>query len=243
MSATKVKAKETTAITNVNSFTLNELEPYITGKKFLDAKYKKPKVTKEMFQEFWDRLCMDDTYKTLVECFEYHKDFFTACPDLAKMYEEDLHQELFYAAKVGYIYEGVPTYLVYMIKQCLKQYPFGNLIIKMIPLPYLNQYLKEEALGDHSLYDVISQELEAEYSVVTNHHLVSEYQSADELYVQKEDMVALLPKGLIQETTQDYLESLELFEEGLASPDGIYLGSFGGYHNACNSFYDLRNLL
>ena len=238
-----MKGKKVKHIPNVNDLTILELAPYIKGEQKLEVEYSKPKLKEDQFQEFWNKLNMNNTYKTLLECSQFYKDYFQVCYDLAKMFDRELHSELFYAAKVGYFYEGVPTYLVYMIKECLKEYPFGNLLIKRIPTPLLNQYFREGALGNVSLYDIIAKELGTSYQVIDKGHLYSEYETYAELYIPNEDMVAIVPNDLIQSLTTDYIESLSMYEDGLASADGVYLGKLGGYHGACNSYYDLRKLV
>lgn len=228
---------------STRDMSLNDLAPYIKGDKFLDIEFNEETATNNDFQSLWNQLQMDMTYRNILDTCEYHGDFFSMCQDLGNMYDKNKQKDLFYGAKLGYFYEGVPMVLVYSIRECLKEYPCGNLVMKRISVPLLNRAFSRGGLNNATLYSIISDLLGYQYSVVDNNHLIAHYNDFSEVYIPKEDMVAIVPNDLAEALTPDYIESLELYEDGLASPDGVKLGCLAGYHGACNSFYDLRNLV
>ena len=192
---------------SIKDLTLIELAPYLTGKSTLPIEYDKAKITTKDFQAFWDIITMYDTYNIILNQMDYYEDFFNVCYDLKELFDPALHQELFYAAKVGYMYEGVPTYLVYMIKKCLEEYPFGNLIVKMFPIPLLNSYCKEGAINNTSIHDIIATELGVDYRVLDENNLISRYDKFSEVYIKNEDMVAIVPNDIVSVLTDDYISS------------------------------------
>lgn len=236
--------KEAQPVIKVSDLSLAELAPYIKGEKKLDREGEPTKLTESVFQDFWNQLNMQPLYKTLLDVHRYYKDFFNAAYELGKLFPEEIHEDLFYAAKVGYFYDGIPSYLVYTIKECLTEYKCPNLIVKMIPHPHLRKYFSNGTLSK-TLYDVIASEFGKDYQVLDDNHLISRYEEDEiaEIYIPKEDMVAIVPIQLANVVQPDFIESLELYEDGLASPDGVYLNKLAGYHGVCNSYYDLRNLV
>ena len=223
---------------------LIDMAPYIKGEKFIEGVKSYEEINKDYFKVFIDKLEQYEIAKTIFEKVEYYKDFYKYCPDFA-IWIPKQQEEIFYAAKCGFILEGAPSHLVYTVKKALEEYPSPNMVPIRLGTTVLNSCFKKGYFKDKiTLYDVICNVFGESYQVFDSEHYTCNCSKHTEVYIESEDMVALLPTAFANTVDKSFLRKLVVNGQDLMHEDQhVYLGNLNGYRGVCNSVYDLRELI
>lgn len=230
-------------VIDVNT-TISEMEPYITGKAYIEGEKKTPTMDKEVFKRFLEMLNSDPIAKQFFDVYEHHLDFYTTATDFKNNIPKELQAECFYAAKVGsYIY-GVPSYLVYMVKKAYESVGnIPNLIIKALPINLLKDCFTKGYLVEYvTLRDVICNVCNEQYTPLCDVKPKNRVGDYTELYVKSTNMVAAVPNKIADALDNDNVLNIVETPNGLAV-GGILLRTMCNYAGAINSTYDLRELI
>lgn len=100
----------------MNLLELNE--KLLVGKK---KAVKVPKITDSHLTEFKSLLAISRNMSSNFEVLEDANAFFKMFPDVKKLIGAKLCVEVFYACKLGYMYEGIPNKLLYILTKALNQ--------------------------------------------------------------------------------------------------------------------------
>ena len=84
----------------VADLTLNDLEPYINGKKFT-GEVEVARGDEAIFKKFLNLLEEDDIAKEFFNTYDVAQNFYTTMPDFKQIIPKELQVECFYAAKNG----------------------------------------------------------------------------------------------------------------------------------------------
>lgn len=226
------------------NMTLSELEPYILGKKFL-GKVKVPeRVDVQVLEDFLTFLEEDPVSKELFNSTEVHSDFYKQAYDANHIVPKNLQKEIFYAAKIGKVYQGVPSYCVYMLKKAWELCDgIPNLIMLVLPLGAIKEFLQEDYFGSGiNLCTVIRNVCTTEYNPVSDAHPKNKLNKFGEIYVSSTNMIAAVPLGLFDVITDNNCSKIILGQYGLEL-DGVPIRSLANYVGAVASTYDLRELV
>lgn len=223
---------------SIDTLTLPELAPYIRGMKFTGPPLENEAITPELLQEFVDKLHQYPLANQLISKLNHPSDFYNTCTDFKEWFPKKQQQrQLFYAAKLDYLIPNTYPEICFYITEALKRYPAPNLVIKQLNKSLLRRYLTQNAV---SLEITISNIYGKAYTVFDDLHLRNDCGDFFELYIPKEDMVALAPAELADKCTDDVLQLITLSDNGLVGPDGMLLTELLGPDYITNSFYDLR---
>lgn len=223
---------------------LNDLEPYILGKKFSGKNKKTVCMDKRLYEDFMTQLEEDPIAKQFFDNFELYKDFFDTMVDFKEIYPKEFWEELFYAAKLGGdIYRGIPNFCVYMLKKAWKEANgIPNLIIKLLPKSLLKLFTAEGYfIGGITLQEVIMNVCTRDYVPLSMHHLKNKVGDFVEIYVATTDMVAAVPEDIANQLGDDGIIRIEESQNGLVT-NGILLRTMCNRLGCINSTYDLRDV-
>lgn len=227
----------------LKDLTLLELEPYICGKKFT-GKANKPILLTSAVNDFRKYLAQYPNAKSVFDLTEMASDFYKLCPDFVHYFDKDIRLEVYYAAKIGGYYKGIPCYCAYMLKKAFAEVEeIPNLIPKVLPLPVLEQFLREDYfLGGLTLRDAICNVCTPNYTPLSEHKLTVKHDSFYEVYIRDTDMVAAIPSTLMDIIPEEELCNIVVKGKDMYLHDHP-VRTLGGYVGAINSCYDLRALL
>lgn len=225
--------------------TLDELEPYILGKKYSGVCKKETILDEFMLEDFMTAVESDSIAKSFLDSYEVYTDFFDTMVDFQKSYPKNMWQELFYGAKLdGEVYRAVPSFCVFMLKKAYDSvYHIPNLIIKALPAKCINMFTQENYFsGGYSLRDVIQNVCNSDYMPLSKTNLKNEVDNFVEIYICNNDMVAAVPKDLAESLHDDGILEITETVYGLTLRD-VPLNKMCGYTGNVKSVYDLRDLL
>ena len=228
---------------------LLELNKILSGDYSGCAEIKKPipKIEVSDVTEFLSVFSVDEYIKSVFDSTENYKQFFEAVPWIKECFETGKAKELFYAAKNGILYDGVPPTVVFLFKKALStwEYKYVNLALSRIEKKMLTPYLKSGVLPDDVTYkDVLDNLIGKTCKLITSGNPRVDVEGVTELYVPNIDMVALVPTEMITDLTDlsdlnavEYDKVLGLTVKG--QPIRIMAGRVGLTKNDL----DLRNCL
>lgn len=227
------------------SSTLNDLEPFITGKSFSGVS-SKPRVTvsKELLQNFLTALNQDDIARSFFSAYDSYTDFFETMIDFKTAVPTQLREEVFYSAKNGGIYTSIPAFSVFLLKRAWEHANgIPNLIPYLLPLPAFNNFCKEGYFGGGlTLRDVICNVCTSDYVPLSDRNLKHKMNDFYEVYIPQCNAVAALPNRISESLDDKSIRNITKGKNGL-EVNGILLRTMSGYVGAINSTYDLRELI
>jgi len=225
----------------ISLLSLIELAPYIKGDMILPGAKEYKSIEHMQLQEFVDKLEQYPIAKNIFNELESSTDFFKICTDFAVWFKKSEHTDLFYAAKCGYMFNGVPPKLVYMLQLALKDYNAPNLAIKYLNKNTLTHCFQKGAFGDKiSLYTIIANMIGKSYVLFDENNFKNPCGDFTEVYIPTEDMVALLPTTVAKSFDTDFIKTIRLTDIGLCGEEGVEIAKLAGFKYNPNSFFDLR---
>lgn len=222
---------------------LDALEPYINGHKFIDASKFPVRCDERVLEDFLTLLEEDNIAKTFFDTLEVPVDFYNTMVDFKHLVPKDMREEIFFAAKNGEYYKEVPSMCVYMIRKAWsKCYGIPNLIFKILPISAIKEFCKEGYLGSLTLRDVVCNVCTDEYTPLGTYNRKNKLRDFTEIYVQSTDMVAAVPHSIGDILDDASIAAIQQTSNGLAVGNKL-LRTMGGRVGAINSVYDLREVI
>lgn len=223
---------------------LLDYAPYIDGKVTVPNKKQVPRISMEQAMEFAERVKRDTVVEQLFNMCEKYSDFFSMHVDARKWVPKELQSDAFYTLKNGEYFEMIPAICVYIIRKAWNECSgIPNLLLKIIPKTYLNQFFADGFLpSGYRLYDVILSVCDCEYTPLSETQLKVQHKNFSEVYVRETDMVAAIPNSIADELTNSMIEIIKVTPSGLTI-GGSLIRTMGGYYGITNSVYDLRELV
>lgn len=222
--------------------TIPELRPYIVGEDFT-GESTTARIDERALEKFAQMMAESPSASITLEQCEHYKDFYAIEVDFKSAINVKDRENCFYAFKNGEYCLQVPPFAQYIIKRAWEAYKIPNLIVKVIPIPVLKEFFKKGYFaGGLTFKDVVCNIACPEYvpfSDIVVRNNVGEYV---ELYIEQEDMVAVVPKSIGMALDDDTLKRVKYTEYGLAVGT-LLLRTMCGYNGGINSTYDLRNLV
>lgn len=222
---------------------LIEMEPYVNGIEFTRTCKEPVRCDPEILERALTTLSGIRDSDKIVSVCEIPRDFYYFLPDLEKIVPKSQQEEIYYSIKNHGYSPVVPAKCVYYFSTLYKKYGSLNLALKALRSRDLNVFFQKGYLADgYSMRDVFCTLFDREYECFAPHKRRIKHRTFDEVYVEKTDMVALLPKDISQALSDRDLERLEVGPNGLKIDD-FTLRFLAGHYGAINSIYDLRDVI
>lgn len=222
-----------------------DYEPYIRGKRVLDAPKVSPyRGTKEDLQFGLDLLNVSQTATYNLKIIENAKLFWNNEPDLKEQVAACKREEIFYALKNNMITPVIPAKALFYIHKVYEKYPSLNLLPKALPASLLNSlitpgYIQEE----YSLFDVIASIVNPNYIPIDSTRCVKNGDYFD-IYIEDTDMIAIIPKDIKEKLREDDISRIKVKEgKGLMLGDLPLINLSGAPLKITDSVYDLRRII
>lgn len=227
--------------------TLLEINKKICGR-FTDIPEEQKKSTSRLatvkdLNLFNSLLSSDQGERDCLGITESYKEFYEAFEKFRIMIPDDVKEDVFYAAKMNIIYEGIPMRLVYLIHKAMLKYKNLNVAIRSIKENVLAKYLEPGVLPEGiTVKDVIETYTGKEAKLITESCYKVDYDGYSEVYVANTDRVALLPSDIADSfRSLDDLRSIYFDEEkGLMFGD-MPIRILGGRVGISFDEYDYRD--
>lgn len=224
--------------------TLLELNDIIAGryKESVGANAKRRDLTEEEFEAFRALLNIDDSYGKMLQQTEIASEFYETCPIIETLTDKEIQEDVFYAAKLGYYFVGVPSKLVYILRKAIRQYESPNLAISALDTRVIAKYLKEGALAEGiTIKQVIEKLLGTNFELLSDYNRKVQFRTYYEVYIPNTDRVALIPSEIAGyiESYED-LKSLQFDSELGITIHGKPLRTLDGRLGVTVNDYDLR---
>lgn len=176
--------------------TLLELNKIISGS-YMEKKktvYQKADGLEKLVQDFQEVMQIDGGFYSRFKYTEIAKEFYKACPLFTKLIPKGMQEDVFYAAKCGYLLEGVPSKLTYLLNKAFKEYDTPNNGVSMVAAVSLKPFLAEGSLAEGlTVKDAIEGVLGKSYQVLSDANRAVKYNDCYEVYVENVDRVVILP--------------------------------------------------
>lgn len=232
------------ALSAVNDFTLPELVPYITGKRYLDTDSKMVDRNKEWIDKFMELLSSDKIAQEFLKTLDTPSQFYDTMLDFKEFIPSKYWSECFYSAKCGKYYTEIPSICVFFLQRAYEKCNgIPNLLLKVLPYSFLNKCFQYGFFsGGLTLSDAICNVCNPQYHPLSKEKLKNRIGDFTEIYIQSTDMVAAVPNKIADFLSNDAILKIEETPDGLAV-EGKLLRTMANYVGAINSTYDLRALL
>jgi len=146
-------------------------------------------------REFSEFLLAFEDVQARFQLTESVKEFTDACPIVKAFFKREVLEEVFYATKAGYFFEGVPSRLTYLLKKALQSYDTPNKALASINGSRLIPYLKQGILPEGvTVKTVVNNICGYDVRLLTEAKLAVQNMNTIEVYVPNVDMVLVLPK-------------------------------------------------
>ncbi len=229
-------------IRDVADCTIADMQPYIVGEAFT-GQYDGARINEQAVELMNRAVSESITASTTLEQCESYKDFYNVEVDFKKLIEPKDRANCFYALKNKRYCLQVPPFCEYMIRRAWDMYKIPNLIPKLLPVQALTTFFKEGYLcGGVTFRDVVCNVVCPEYVPFSESRYKNIVGSYMEIYIEQEDMAAMVPKSIGESLDIDTLKKVRKTDYGLAV-NGVLLRTMRGYIGGINSTYDLRALI
>ena len=222
---------------------MNDKYKYVIGKETYPEKKPISYPTDEEISKWVDIGSDVQRFQDYVDSLQSHLDFYKIFSDLRNIIPPAKKEEFFYELKNGFKAEGVPAKFIYYMKYLYSIYNSANIAVRVLSEKDMETFFSENYFGkDITARDVIKEFVDKDYEPVHSGNLRVNHGSYYEVYLPKEDMVALLPTRLAESLSDNDLLNIEEGDNGLEVGEEL-LRARAGYYGAINSVYDLRELI
>lgn len=199
--------------------------------------------TKEDLDFFRSLLAISESYIGSLQRIEVASEFYDAYELFKKSIPVEKQAEMFYAAKLGFVFDNVPSRLVYILNKAIKTYDTVNVAISSIDNRILQKFLDKGSLHpDIIIKDVVDSLYGKDTELITNtNRKVKADDETYEIYVQNTDRVVVVPADIANciESRED-LENINFKDDlGVCLYDKP-LRTFNGRLGITYDDYDLR---
>lgn len=207
---------------------------------------KVPEISDEKILEFKRLLKISSRIEAVYEETEDSNSFFSMYPDIKKILGASVCVELFYAAKTGFYYKGVPAKLVYILHKIAtdKHYQSVNIALNSA-VKYLQLYCKSKwdyKGEDVGMKQVIDNIFGKSVTLLTESVPKTDANGVCEIWVPNVERVALLPSNIFEKLSYQDCERIEYTPDGLTL-NGMLLRAFNDRLGITKDDFDLRECI
>lgn len=168
--------------------------------------------------------------------------FYAQVPELKKLLPPKMATDIFYASKLGYIFEGVPSKMVYVISELFRlgDKDHVNLTLEMGVQLLANYAAFTYGKDKFTIKDVIENIIGTKVSLLTPDTRKVQAVDSYEVWVENANRVVLLPNDIAKPLSKDDVKKIEYdSERGLTLSD-IPLRTMNNRVGCTLSDFDLR---
>ena len=218
-------------------------EAILTGSK---KQQKVPVFNQEQLIGFKKLLKVSNVIEGVYEETEDSNSFFSMFPDIKKVAGGSVSVEMFYAAKTGFYYPGVPARLIYILNKLFAGGKYESINASLnSAIKLLQLYCKSSwKYGEETvtMKDVIENITGKSVTLLTVSVPKTDANGVYEVWVPNVERVALLPQHIYEKLSYQDCEKIEYTPDGL-SLNGMLLRTFSDRLGITKSDFDLRECL
>lgn len=205
----------------------------------------KPVLAKEHDLILFKKLLkIDNTYSLAFGKTDSANEFYESFELFNQAFDDSIKQDVFYCAKNGYILEGIPGRLVYLLKLAIKSSETPSLAIQSVSaLAWGNSLKKGYIEGDLTIKDVLDSLYGYDVRLLTKLQPKVKYEGFSEVYVSNVDRICLLPNSIADQfnTLEDLGNIKYISGKGVCFNDEP-LRTFGSLKGITFDEFDLRDV-
>ncbi|MBQ2885880.1 MAG: hypothetical protein IJE43_19315 [Alphaproteobacteria bacterium] len=200
-------------------------------------------VTKSDLMLFRRLLRTQDIYTESFNKTDSAKEFYEAFELFRKIIPDNVKEDAFYSAKVGYYFEGVPSKLVYILKQAISKGATPSLALQSVSPLVWGRFLKEGSLPEGiTIKDVLESIYGYEVQLLSKSQKKIQYSDYSEIYVENVDKIVLLPNDIADQFASiDDLSSIKYVPKKGVCFEEMPLRFFNGRKGITLDEFDLRD--
>ena len=199
-------------------------------------------ITIDDFNRFRELLSINEAFQNGLRFTESSSEYFEAYDLLNKVIPDEIKEDLFFTAKLGYFFDGIPSKVVYILQKAIRSYNTPNNAISSLDVRSLGKFLKKGSLPDGvTLKEIMENLIGSKFSLLTKYRKSVQFKESVEIYVPNTDRVLILPKevaALVQ--SEEDLDSIEYVKNVGVCVHGIPIRTLGGKVGLTLNEYDLR---
>lgn len=199
-------------------------------------------ITIDDFNKFRELLSINESFQSGLRLTDSSTEYFEAYDLLNMVVADEIKEDLFFTAKLGYFYEGIPSKIVYLLQKAIRSYNTPNNAISSLDIGRVGRFLKKGSLPDGvTLKQIMENIIGSEFQLLTKYRRSVQFKDSVEIYVENTDRVLVLPKDIavLIESAED-LASVEYVKGVGVCVHGIPIRTLGGKIGLTLNEYDLR---
>lgn len=221
---------------------LNDLM-LVNNKRF---EVKVPEVSQNDCDTFRRLVGSSKTVENVYNMTDDANSFFSMFPDIKKMFGDGVCVEVFYACKLKFVYDGVPSKLVYIVSKMLSECGNCNINTALnrttsLLRPYVDHIYKVDG-KEYTLKDVIENMTGFSIKLLTSSVRKVKSVNCFEVYVPNVERVALLPPDIAKLLPYSECAKIRYDRElGLVVGDDTVVRCLNGRLGITRDDFDLTN--
>lgn len=225
---------------------------FMGGKEACGEGYKYVIAPKEVINDVIKIMSINPAYQMAIKLTESNTMFYQACKDLKELIPAEYREDVFYAIRLGYTMDGIPSKLVTILQKAKAIHNYPNVALSMIPEEELSVFSQDGILPvGITITDVVCNVWKSDIKIMSPYRKRVEHAKDVEVYVENKidngkeslfDTVILLPKD-ISDTMQDRDITNIIYdtEKGIILGDTI-LRKVNGRFGITKSDIDMRGV-
>lgn len=191
--------------------------------------------------QFKDMLQIDRVYADGFKKTESAAEFYEAYELFDKTFDKRLQESLFYGAKLGFFFEGVPNRLTFLLKKAASTSATPSITLQSVSPLAWGRFLKKGTLPDDiCIKDVLDAIYGTETQLVDILQLRVRHREFSEVYVGNVDRICLLPNDIADTLSIEDLQDVRYVPKVGVCVNNEPLRTFDGYKGITMDEFDLR---
>ena len=155
------------------------------------------RATTDDILQFKRLLRIDETYALSFNKTNSAKEFYDSYELFAAAFNDNVKEDVFYGAKLGFILEGIPSRLTYLLKLAIANAPTPSLAIQSVsPLAWGKALDKGYLPEGITIKDVLDELYGYETKLISKTQFKQDHHGFSEIYVANVDRICLLPSKI-----------------------------------------------
>lgn len=223
---------------------------FMSGKESYTGDYKYVCAPDYVVKDAIKLMSINSAYQMAVKLTESADMFYAACKDLKELIPTEYREDVFYAIRLGYQIDGVPSKLVTLLQKAKGIYSYPNVALSMIKEDDLKVFTAPGVLKEGvTLTDVVCNVWKSDVKIMSPYRKRVEHAKDVEIYVEKKidnakeklfDTVVLMPKDMSDVIMDNEISNVIYdSEKGIVLRD-VILRTVNGRFGITKSDIDMR---
>lgn len=192
---------------------------------------------------FKEALAINKEYQRGFNITDSAKEFYESYELFNSIFDDCIKEDVFYANKLGYLFEGVPCKLTYILTKSIRANQTPNLALQSVSSLVWGRFLKNGTLREGITIKEILENIYGKNIVLLSEGVRKvKYDDFSEVYVENVDRIVLLPPDIAD--TLGSIEDLKsiVYKKGLGVCfDSVPLRVYNGRIGIVEDEFDLRD--